>query len=104
MPAAHRSSRTRLQALDLLVTPVAVVDAGGVVRFANAALEDAVGLPSRSIEGTALTHYFADAAAFQHALEGAHGNQFAALRYEADPAAPRHLMTESGMGYRLVVD
>ena len=83
MPAAHRSSRTRLQALDLLVTPVAVVDAGGVVRFANAALEDAVGLPSRSIEGTALTHYFADAAAFQHALEGAHGNQFAALRYEA---------------------
>lgn len=25
-------------------------------------------------------------------------------KLEADPAAPRHLMTESGMGYRLVID
>ena len=25
-------------------------------------------------------------------------------KLEADPAAPRHLLTESGMGYRLVVD
>lgn len=25
-------------------------------------------------------------------------------KLEADPAAPRHLLTESGMGYRLVTD
>lgn len=25
-------------------------------------------------------------------------------KLEADPAAPRHLLTESGMGYRLVID
>ena len=83
MPAAARHPRTRFQALHLLATSVAVVDAEGCVLFANAALEDALGLSARSIEGTALTAHFADSAAFEHALQGARGNEFAALRYEA---------------------
>ena len=83
MPTAPRQHRTRFQAFDLLATLVAVVDTAGVVRFANAALEDAVGLPSRSIEGTALAPWFAEPDAIEHALARARGNEFAVLRFEA---------------------
>lgn len=82
MPATASPHRARFQAFDLLATLVAVVDAQGTVLFANAALEDALGQPSRSIEGAALAPHFVDAAAFQHALAGGHSNAFAALRYE----------------------
>ena len=76
-------ARFQVHAFDLLATMVAVVNAEGLVLFANAALEDAVGLSRRNIEGMALRQHFADADALQLALEGARGNQFAALRYEA---------------------
>ncbi|MDO5624303.1 MAG: nitrogen regulation protein NR(II) [Pseudomonadota bacterium] len=83
MPSAHRPHPARFQAFDLLPTLVAVVDDEGVVTFANGALEDAVGLSWRSIEGTPLRTYFPDAATLVHALEGVRGNAFAALRYDA---------------------
>ena len=83
MAAPRRPHPARFQAFDLLVTLVAVVAEGGEVRFANAALEDAIGLSWRSIEGTPLHSYFADAATLQHALNGVRGNEFAALRYDA---------------------
>ncbi len=83
MPAAHRPDRARFQALDLLATLVAVVDDAGMLRFVNAALEDALGQSARSLEGTALTPHFTEAAAFEHALQGARAHEFAALRYEA---------------------
>ena len=78
----RRPHPARFQAFDLLPTLLAVVDDAGVVLFANAALEDAVGLSWRSIEGTPLGQYFPEAATLQHALQGVRGNQFAALRYD----------------------
>ena len=82
MSTRRRPHPARFQAFDLLPTLLAVVDDAGVVLFANAALEDAVGLSWRSIEGTPLGQYFPDAATLQHALQGVRGNQFAALRYD----------------------
>jgi two-component system nitrogen regulation sensor histidine kinase GlnL len=38
---------TRFSTFDLLATPVAVLDAQGVVLFVNAALEDTLGLAAR---------------------------------------------------------
>ena len=90
-PAAGRTRPlplARLGALDLLATLVAVVDGEGAVLFANAALEDALGLSRRSIVGTALAHCFQEPTALRQALDGARGNQFAALRYDA--ALRRH--------------
>ncbi|MFV0679136.1 nitrogen regulation protein NR(II) [Ottowia sp.] len=82
MAATPRPHPARFQAFDLLATMVAVVDATGMVIFSNAALEDAVGLSWRSIEGTLLCQHFVDADALENALAGARGNQFAALRYD----------------------
>jgi len=76
--AAHR-----FQSLDLLATLVAVVAADGSVLFANSALEDALGISRRAIEGTSFPQCFTDPTALQNALAGAKGNEFAALRYDA---------------------
>ncbi|PUE14263.1 nitrogen regulation protein NR(II) [Limnohabitans sp. WS1] len=74
---------SRFLALDLLATPVAVLDGQGMVRFVNAALEDAMGLSRRSLFGVYLPDYFADPQPMITALVGAQSNEFAALRYEA---------------------
>ncbi len=74
---------SRFLALDLLATPVAVLDGQGMVRFVNAALEDAMGLSRRSLFGVFLPDYFADPQPMITALVGAQSNEFAALRYEA---------------------
>ncbi len=69
--------------LDLLATLVAVLSANGVVVFANAALEDALGLSRRSITGANFADWFTEPALLQSALSGASDNAFAALRYDA---------------------
>jgi two-component system nitrogen regulation sensor histidine kinase GlnL len=74
---------SRFLAFDLLATLVAVVGSDGVVLFANAALEDAVGLSRRSIEGTPLPDCFVEPQILRNALDGARSNEFAALRYDA---------------------
>lgn len=71
------------QALDLLVTLVAVVAPQGEVVFANAALEDALSMSRRSIVGTLFQSYFSEPAQFENALRGASSNAFSALRYDA---------------------
>jgi two-component system nitrogen regulation sensor histidine kinase GlnL len=68
-----KSSFDRLQAFDLLVTMVAVVDRDGNVIFANTALEDAVRLSRRSIQSKPLRQRFVDADALQGAPDGARG-------------------------------
>ena len=68
-------------AFDLLATLVAVVRTDGVVLFANAALEDVMGVSRRTIEGSALASYFSEAHALENALQGAQTNAFATLRY-----------------------
>jgi two-component system nitrogen regulation sensor histidine kinase GlnL len=74
---------SRFQSLDLLATLVAVVDSGGSVLYANAALEDALGMSRRSITGALLQDSFTEPPLLENALQGASGNQFAALRYDA---------------------
>ena len=51
--------------------------------FANAALEDALGISRRTIEGSYLPDCFTEPHILQNALEGADSNEFAALRYDA---------------------
>ena len=86
-------STSRFASFDLLATPVAVLDAQGVVVFVNAALEDTLGQSRRTLLGQALVDHFVDAQALQHALQGVRDNEFAALRYEA--ALRRQLHAES---------
>ena len=78
IPAAQR-----FQSLDMLATLVAVVSSSGDVLYANAALEDALGMSRRSITGTPLQECFTDPLLLESALSGARGNEFAALRYDA---------------------
>ena len=73
----------RFQSFDLLATLVAVVHSNGAVLFANAALEDALGISRRSIVGSQFPDSFAEPAHLKTALQGAGSNQFAALRYDA---------------------
>jgi two-component system, NtrC family, nitrogen regulation sensor histidine kinase GlnL len=77
------SQPNRFQSLDLLATLVAVVDSAGGVLFANSALEDALGISRRAIEGSNFPHSFTEPQKLQNALEGAGSNEFAALRYDA---------------------
>jgi two-component system nitrogen regulation sensor histidine kinase GlnL len=78
-PASHPA---RFQSLDLLATLVAVVAGDGTVLFANSALEDALGSSRRTIQGSSFPHCFTQPQLLQNALEGAAGNEFAALRYD----------------------
>ena len=73
----------RFQTFDLLATLVAVVHSNGTVLFANAALEDALGISRRAIIGSHLPDSFTEPAHLQTALTGAGSNEFAALRYDA---------------------
>ncbi|HET8747226.1 MAG TPA: PAS domain-containing protein, partial [Ramlibacter sp.] len=66
----------------MLATLVAVVRGDGTVLFANSALEDAVGLSRRSIEGASLLPLFTEPQVLRNALEGARSNEYAALRYD----------------------
>ncbi len=82
MPLAGTAG-ARFQSFDLLATLVAVVDGNGLVSFANAALEDALGLSRRSIVGSNFADSFTEPAPLRNALQGLHGDQFSALRYDA---------------------
>ncbi len=84
-PAAEipASAALRFGALDLLATLVAVVSTDGTVLYANAALEDALGISRRSITGAQLPDCFTEPRLLQNALSGAIDNEFAALRYDA---------------------
>jgi two-component system, NtrC family, nitrogen regulation sensor histidine kinase GlnL len=75
--------RIRFQAFDLLSSLVAVLDLQGRVLYANAALEDALGVSRRVIEDSQLARDFADPAALEAALEGVAANAFSSLRYDA---------------------
>ncbi|HUR90062.1 MAG TPA: nitrogen regulation protein NR(II) [Ramlibacter sp.] len=81
-------SAARFQSLDLLATLVAVVTAQAQVLFANSALEDALGISRRAIEGSDLTQCFTEPAALRNALRGASSNEFAAFRYDAALVRP----------------
>ena len=73
----------RFQAFDLLATLVVVVRSDGMVLFANAALEDALGTSRRTIEGSHFPDSFTEPERLHNALHGAGSNEFAAIRYDA---------------------
>ena len=73
----------RFQTLDLLATLVAVSSLDGTVLFANAALEDSLGISRRSITGSSLPDLFTEPSSLQNALSGIRANEFSALRYDA---------------------
>ena len=73
----------RFQAFDLLASLVAVVRTDGGVVFANAALEDALGISRRTIEGSQLGECFTEPQLLAQALGSAGSHEFAALRYDA---------------------
>jgi two-component system nitrogen regulation sensor histidine kinase GlnL len=73
----------RFHSFDLLATLVAVVNGDGRVLFANSALEDALGTSRRIIAGGHFPASFTEPHVLTSALEGAGGNAFAALRYDA---------------------
>lgn len=74
---------SRFQSFDLLATLVAVVSGDGTVIFANAALEDALGISRRTIEGSQFPECFTEPVTLLNALAGANSNEFATLRYDA---------------------
>ncbi len=76
-------SAQRFQSLDMLATLVAVVRSDGTLVFANAALEDALGLSRRLLSDSRFQDCFEEPQSLVSALEGAHNNDFAALRYDA---------------------
>ena len=78
--ASHTDSR--FQALDLLSLLVAVLQSDGAVQFANAALENVLGLSRRTLEGVGFAQFFTDPALLHTALQGARSRDFAALRFE----------------------
>jgi two-component system, NtrC family, nitrogen regulation sensor histidine kinase GlnL len=75
--------RLRFQAFDLLSSLVAVVDLRGQVIYANAALEDALGITRRVIEGSNLSSCYSEPRALEAALDGVAVNAFSFLRYDA---------------------
>lgn len=101
----------RFQSFDLLATLVAVVHGNGAVSFANAALEDALGISRRSIVGSLLPDSFAEPVALKNALLGVGGNQFAALRYDAwlkrlnrDPLPVHVIVTQTEKVDEIIVE
>ncbi len=98
-------------AFDLLATLVAVVHADGTVLFANSALEDALGTSRRMIEGAHLPASFTEPHLLTNALQGAGGNEFAALRYDAwlkrlnhEPIPVHVIVTQTEVGRDIVIE
>ena len=87
--ASPDTQADRFHAFDLLATLVAVVRIDGTVVFANAALEDVMGVSRRHIQGSTLSQYFTQSQPLETALQGAQSNAFAALRYDAHLRRPQ---------------
>ena len=83
LTSERRRPESSYQAFDLLCTLTAVLNFEGAVLFANAALENALGLSRRILEGSDFAEYFVDPALLHKAMAGARGQDFAALRFEA---------------------
>ena len=89
-PPSSASVPARFRPFDRLATLVAVVRADGTVVFANSALEDALGVSRRTIEASQFANNFSEPGELLLALQGAGGNAFAALRYDAWLDRPNH--------------
>ena len=105
------SSSARFQLFDLLATLVAVVHDDGAVVYANAALEDALGMSRRSIEESQLPEHYTEPQVLLQALGGLRANEFAALRYDAwlkrsgrDPLPVHVILTQTDQPGDILVE
>ena len=110
-PTSAAPAAVRFQSFDLLATLVAVVHSNGAVLFANSALEDALGISRRAIVGSNFSDNFTEPTHLQKALQGAGGNEFAALRYDAwlkrlnHEALPVHvIVTQTEKSHEIIVE
>jgi two-component system nitrogen regulation sensor histidine kinase GlnL len=83
MKPLSNTRRKQLQAFNLLATIVLLTRPDGQVVFANAAAEDVLGMGRRALEQSRLQDLFMDPQEAAHALAGAQGGAFSALRYDA---------------------
>jgi two-component system nitrogen regulation sensor histidine kinase GlnL len=79
----NRRAESVYHVFDSLCTLIAVLELDGSVLFANAALENALGLSRRMLEGSDFAEHFVDPALLHKAMEGAREQDYAALRFEA---------------------
>ena len=86
-PQAMKSrakSTLNLDAFHLLATLLLMVDESGVVLFANAAAQEVLGLPRRSIQGQRMENLFLEREKIKFALESASQEHAAVLRFDAN--------------------
>ena len=86
-PQAMKSrakSTLNLDAFHLLATLLLMVDESGVVLFANAAAQEVLGLPRRSIQGQRMENLFLEREKIKLALESASQEHAAVLRFDAN--------------------
>ena len=73
-PDPDQANANGYQSLDWLCTLIAVLDEYGMVRFVNAALENALGQSRRIMVGSDFATCFAEPALLDKALSGARSN------------------------------
>lgn len=76
------SAAQRFAALDLLSTLVVVVDASGAVVFANAALESAMGMSRRMLDGAEFAVHLSAPSLLRSGLGAADAQSYAALSFD----------------------
>ena len=72
----------RFAALDWLSTLAVVLDAQGAVVFANAALESAMGMSRRMLEGVEFAPYLSSPSLLRSGLKSADGQSYAAMSFD----------------------
>ena len=102
---------TRFNSFDLLATLAAVVDREGTVMFANAVLEDALGMSRRTLLGSAFQDNFMEPEALLNALQGTGGHEFIALRFDGwlkrlnhDPLPVHIIVTQTDQVAEIIVE
>lgn len=108
---SHVNDIEKFQSLDLLATLVTVVNSSGIVIYANAELENVLGLSRRAIVGNLLAEFFTEPVELQNALKGAATNEYAAFRYDAwlnrinYEAMPVHvIVSQTGQPEEIIVE
>lgn len=72
----------RFATLDLLSTLTVVLDQRGGVMFANAALESAMGMSRRMLEGLDFSQFLLAPTLLQKALQNSDGQSYAAMSFD----------------------
>lgn len=80
-PAAPKGAP--FEVLDMLATLVLLVSSKGEILFANAATQEILGLPRKSIEGSLLSDFFVEYKTIIASIAAAQKEHFSALRFDA---------------------